>query len=200
MTNGTQLREPMKYYLFLILFFASQTLVFGELTEKEIKYLKKEVQIDGTRDYTKRAHDRKKIEIFQMTTFQDEDDVSLYRIRMAVMLEDTQNHAYIVSFIGARKGRPHSEYEGNDYWELYMPYGDFKGLKVTAYAVQYGVMNEERFILLDEDEKKAEKLMAGLKSGTLLSFPNKAVLMNYFMYDDGNGSEESSPTKIKEVK
>ena len=189
----------MRRYLFLVLFFVSQLPVQGALTEKDIKYLKKDVRIIGTRDYTERTEDRKKIEIFQVSTSQNQDDPSMYRIRIVVELKDKQKDVYIATFTGERSGRPHSEYEGEDYWMLYMPYEDLDGLKVTGYVVQYGIMDGDTFIPLVEDEKHYDEMMAGLETRSTLRFPNKTVLMNYYMYTDEKGSDESSPRKVKDI-
>lgn len=193
----------MKFYipLLLIFIFSGSLKGFGELSDKDLKYLRKEVQIAGVRDDTRRTEDRKKIEIFQVNTFQNQDDSSVYRIRLAVELRDDRKQTYIVTFTGAPSGDYDSEYEGEDYWELYMPYGDFKDLKVIAYAVQYGVMDGDVFVPLAEDEKDSEQMMAGLKSRSALLFPNNVVLMHYYMYEDSSdGSTESTPRKVRAVK
>jgi hypothetical protein len=176
-------------------------LAFGEISDKELKYLEKSVQIAGTRDYTKKNEDRKKIEIFQVNTFQNQDDMFPYRIRIAVELKDREENVYVASFTGEPSGDYDSEYEGEDYWELYMPYEDLEGLKVTAYAVQYGVMDGDQFVILAEEEKNYEKLLKGLNDRTTLVFPNSIALMHYYMYEDSSeGSTESTPRKVKAVK
>jgi hypothetical protein len=191
----------MKYNLLLIVFFASRMLSFGELSEKEIKQLKRDVQIAGVRDSTQRTEDRKKIEILQVNTFQNQDDSSIYRIRLAVELRDKEKKKYIAEFTGDSSGDYDSEYEGEDYWELYMPYEDLEGLNVTAYAVQYGVMDGETFLPLAEVQKNYEKMMDGIAKETTSLFPTKVILFHYYMYDDStDGSTESISQRVKAVK
>jgi len=191
----------MKYNLLLIVFFACRVLSFGELSEKEIKQLKRDVQIAGVRDSTQRTEDRKKIEILQVNTFQNQDDSSIYRIRLAVELRDKEKKKYIAEFTGDSSGDYDSEYEGEDYWELYMPYEDLEGLNVTAYAVQYGVMDGETFLPLAEVQKNYEKMMDGIAKETTSLFPTKVILFHYYMYDDStDGSTESISQRVKAVK
>ncbi|MDD3276108.1 MAG: hypothetical protein PHP93_03545 [Kiritimatiellales bacterium] len=191
----------MKYNLLLIVFFASRLLSFGELSEKEIKQLKRDVQIAGVRTNTQRTEDRKKIEILQVNTFQNQDDSSVYRIRFAVELKDKEKKTYIAEFTGAPSGDYDSEYEGEDYWELYMPYEELEGLNVTAYAIQYGVMDGETFLPLADVQKNYEKMMDGIAKKTTSPFPAKVMLFHYYMYDDStDGSTESTPQRVKAVK
>jgi hypothetical protein len=78
-----------------------------------------------------------------------------------------------------------------------LPHGDLGRLKISAYAIQYGVLDEDTFILLAEDFDDVESI-AALKERSPNLFPNEATLKHYHIYDNGS-HEESIPSKIRNL-
>lgn len=195
----------MKIYLLLIAFCASQLSSFGELTEKEQKQFRSNVEIGGIRADTWKGKDREKFEVLEVNTFQSEDDpidydMSRFQMRMVVELTDRYKKTYLVRFTGRAPEDYDSEYQGEDYWLLRMAHGSFERLKINAYVIQYGIMDDETFIPLAEIEDHSEDMLERLKTGATALFPGKVYLRHYYMYDDSSeGVTESVPKNIKAV-
>jgi hypothetical protein len=196
----------MKIYLFLAFVFASRLVAFGEFDEKELKHFKKNVEIAGVHEDTYKNDDREKSETLEVNTFQDSDDplefdMSLFRIHFVVELTDKQKNTYLVQFKGKPSADYDSEYQGEDYWTLYMPHGDIERLKISGYMVRYGIMDDDTFVLLAEEEDHSEKMREGVINRTTHLFPGTVRLRHYYMYDDSNdGVTESIPANVKKVK
>ena len=196
----------MKYFLLLAVFFTSHLLAFGELTEKELKQFKRDLEIADVRADTWKDNDRKKFELLEVNTFQNEDDpdtydMSRFRLRLVAELTDKEKNTYLVQFTGNAPEDFDSEYMGEDYWGLYMDHGDFGGLKISGYIVQFGIMDGETFVPLVEDEKRSEDMLDRVRKRTTVLFPGKVYLRHYYMYVDSNsGPTESTPVNIRPVK
>ncbi len=196
----------MKSYLLLIVLLVSHLPAFGELTEKELKQFKSNLEIGGVRADTWKSEDREKFELLEVNTFQSEDDplnyeMNRFRLRLVVELTDKQGNTYLVKFAGNAPADYDSEYQGEDYWGLYMAHGDLERLKISGYVVQYGLMDGETFIPLAEDEDDAEEMLERVRNRTTKLFPGKVDLRHYYMFEDSNeGVTESIPVKIRRVK
>jgi hypothetical protein len=190
----------MKYYVLPFLFFAGCLMAGGELSKDALKQLE-DAEIAGIRDDTIKNDDRKKIELLEINTFQNEDDDGEgFRIRVVVELKDKAKNLYIADFTGDRSGDIDSEYTGEDYFRFLMYHEDLLQLKVTGYAIQYGFMDDETFILLAEDYDDV-KTLEELTERTKTPFPGKVVLKHYYMYDDVDaGESESIPQNIRKIR
>ena len=102
------------------------------------------------------------------------------RLRVAVELTDKKTkQTYLVKKIGKFADLLdilEGEYNGEGYWELYMPYGDFDKLKMTAYVVQFGVLDNNTFVpfLAEFDDVKSYD---ELIERTAKEFPNSCRLL-----------------------
>ena len=196
----------IKRYLLLAILLASHPLAYGELTADELKVFKNELEIAGVRADTWKSEDRKKSERLEVNTFQSNDDpntydMSRFRLRLVVELTDKEKNTYLVQFAGNAPEDYDSEYLGEDYWNLYMAHGDFDGLKISGYVVQYGIMDGETFVSLAEEEKKSKEMLARARERTTKLFPGKVYLRHYYMYTkSGFGDWESTPVNIRQVK
>jgi hypothetical protein len=190
----------MKRYILPVLFFVSCLMAGGELS-KDAKKRLKDVEIAGIRIDTDKNEDRKKIEVLEINTFQNEDDDGEgFRMRVVVELKDKEKNLYIVDFTADRPSDLDSEYTGEDYWFLDMYHEELKQLKVTDYAVQYGFMDGEEFILLADDYDDV-KTLDELTERTKTPFPGKIRLKHYYMYDDiDEGEIESVVRTLREIK
>lgn len=179
--------------------------VSGKLTDKELKQFKSNVEIAGIRVSTWKNREREKSERMEINTFQSEDDpvdydMSRFRMRMVVELTDRYKKTYLVRFTGAAPEDYDSEYQGEDYWILSMAYGRFERLKVSAYAIQFGIMDDETFVPLAEAEDHSEDMRERVRTRTTTLFPGKVYLRHYYMYDDSSeGVTESVPKNIRAI-
>ncbi len=182
-----------------ILFFSSCLMAIGELDRDELRRLE-DVEIAGVRIDTMRDDDRKKIAVVEVNTFQNEDDdMEGFRIRIVVELTDKNKNSYLADFTGNRPGGLDSEYTGEDYWKMYLPHGDLERPNVTGYAIQYGFMDDETFLILAEDYKGVETVEE-LTARTSTSFPGTVRMQHYYMLDDeSEGVIESVSKTIRAV-
>ncbi|NNJ71097.1 MAG: hypothetical protein HKP10_07415 [Kiritimatiellales bacterium] len=192
-------------YLLAAVLFVSFLPAFGGLTDDELKQFKSNLEIGGVRTDTEKD-DGKKLERLEVNTYQNEDDpltyeMSRFRLRLIVELTDKDKNTYLVKFTGNAPEDFDSEYQGEDYWNLYMEHGDFDRLKISGYIVQYGIMDGETFVPLADDEDDAEEMLERVRQRTTALFPGKFYLRHYYMYDDpSEGVRESVPKKINSVK
>lgn len=192
-------------HLLLTALLVSLLPAFGGLSESELKHFRSNLEIGGVRSDTWKNEDRKKYELLEVNTFQSEDDLlnydmSRFRMRLAVELTDAEKNTYLVKFTGNAPGHYDSEYQGEDYWSLYMEYGELDRLKVSGYVVQYGIMDEGSFVPLVEEQDDAVEMRDRVRKGETRLFPGKVYLRHHYMYDDSNeGVTESSPANISSV-
>jgi hypothetical protein len=172
---------------------------FGELSRDALKRLE-DVEISGVREDTYKDDDHKKYEMLEINTFQNEDDREGFRIYIVVELEDKYKTKYLTGFKAAQPGGMSSDYTGEDYWKFYIPHGEMERLKITAYAVLYGIMDGNQFILLAEDYDGV-KSIDEFRGHQYVSFPGKVRLMHCYMYNDSaSGDTESYYKTLPELK
>ena len=193
-------RQYLKSIVFGMMLFSMPWTGWSVLTEDNIKDLERSLDIVGVRDDTFRNDDRKKFEVLEVNTFQDPDRMQLRTcIRIAVELEDRQKNTYVVNFTAMAPDSYDSEYLGEDYWFLYMPYGDMDRLKISASAVQYGVMDEDVFVPFVSEYDDVETIEE-LRKRTTTPLPGKVSLKHYYMFDDQvEGSMESILRTLRAV-
>lgn len=172
----------------------------GELSKRELKRLE-DLEIAGIRESSRKNDDRTQDEILEINTFQSEDDPGEgFRIHIAVELLDKNKKTYLVEYKGNRPGGVNSEYTGEDYWLFYMPHGELERLKISAYAIRYGFMDGEEFLVFAEkfdDVKTMEELL----ERTSTPYSGKARLKHYYMYDDSSqGETESISQNVRSIK
>ena len=190
----------IKRWVLMVLMVAGSWTAFAELTEDERDRLE-DLEIAGVGNDTEKDDDRNKIEVLEINTFQSEDDDGEgFRIRIVAELVDKQKKLYRVDFKGNRPGGINSEYTGEDYWLLYMPHGELERVKLTAYAVQYGFMDGDDFIVFAEDLDGVETVDELLERAAE-PFPEKVRLKHYYIYEDSSeGERDSIAQSVREIK
>lgn len=180
---------------------------YGQLSDQEMKAFDSEVQLGGVRTDTYRSEkDRKRFERMEINTFQSEDDIVNYdmtrfRMRIVVELMDRNKNTYLVQFMGNAPGDRDSEYAGEDYWNLFMAHGELERLKVSAHYVQYGIMDEDQFVVLVEDKNKVDAMLERVRDRTTVLFSETVYLRHYYLYEDrAIGTTESTPVNIRRIK
>lgn len=198
--------KNMKNYFLLIVFFTCNLMAFGEFTEKEVKRLERDIDIAGVRDMKWKDDNRNKFQVLEVFVVQnkyspEEYDMTQFRMQLIVEVEDKDDNIYLIRYTGKIPEDYYNvDYEGEDYWKLYISNGDLGKLDISAYSVKYGIMDGETFVPLTEDEDDAEELLEREEQGESKLFPGKVFLSHYYMYKDSNGITESLPRKINPVK
>jgi hypothetical protein len=198
--------QIMKVYLLLAVMIVWHLPAVGVLTEDELDLFDKRLQIAAIRTDDWKNEDREKYEVLEVNTVQSQDDprnydMKRFRIRMAVELTDQEKNTYLVQVTGNAPDSYNLDYKGEDYWKLYMAHGDLGRLKITGYAVQYGIMDGEEFVPLAENEDDADEMLERVRQQTTVLFPGRLYLRHYYIYDDSNeGDTESVPVNIRLVK
>jgi hypothetical protein len=182
--------------IYFSIFLLSTNVAIATFTEKEIEYYQKNTEISSVRMNTIKNDDRERFEQVEINTFRYEEHQSDFQIYMAVEITDKEKNRYFVEFRG-NQGDLDSAFTGEEYYTLLLPHGDLGRLKVTAYVIQYGVLDKETFILLAEDFDDVESI-SELKERSPNLFPNEATLKHYHIYDNGS-HEESIPFKVRNL-
>jgi hypothetical protein len=175
----------MKYSWLVIGLLLASLCVYGELSEDRLKELEHLVQIDNVRDYDEEHNEQKRLKLSIEFTSEVEGMKEI-RIRTAVELTDKKTkQVYRVEKMG-RFGDlldvHEGNYEGEGYWELHMPCGELDKLKVTAYVVQFGVMDGDTFVPF-QTECDHVKSYDELMSRSAQVFPNRCRLLMTVMVD-----------------
>jgi hypothetical protein len=210
----------MKRYMLATLFLTACCVLCADAATNEVKRLKelgKEESVGLSKDELKKIGEAqiaairngrekstqtdKKYQTLEVNTLQSQDEMPGFRICVAVELTDKSKKTYLAEFTANQPDGLDSEYVGQDYWKLYLPEGDLEKLKITAYAVQYGFMDENTFLIIDEQYDHV-KSMDELKSRTTTPLPGSIRLSHYHMYADSTsgGERESTPIDLKAVK
>jgi hypothetical protein len=130
-------------------------MVFGNLPADELERLQQTVKIDTIRDETFRDENRNESIILKFNTSQYEMDKESFYLRVTVEIKANGNLVYDQQ-MRQRKKIPNTEYIGQDRWEFHIPYGDYTMPRITAYVIEYGVMDDEKFLPVAVETSKAE--------------------------------------------
>jgi hypothetical protein len=134
-----------------------------ELSPEALKLqekLSKTVKIGTIAIDTLRDSDDRKIEVFKFHTYQDERDKNLtFRVRVTVEMTDKSGSSCFAQ-LNREQGAVHDEYTGEDDWEFQIPHGSMERPKVTAYAIQYGILEDGLFIPVVEKLDKVDSVDA----------------------------------------
>jgi mRNA-degrading endonuclease RelE of RelBE toxin-antitoxin system len=177
----------------------------GKLSEEDLDNFE-DIEIMRVGEETWKNEDREKFEVLEVTTAQSQDDpfdydMNNFRIRLVVELTDKEKNKYIVQFTGSAATDYDDNYDGEDYWRLYMAHGDLERLKISGYVVQYLYMDGEESVLLAQEADKEDELLQGLKARTTKKFPGTVFLRHAYMYEDEfEGLIESLEKPVQPIK
>ena len=179
----------MKYYVWLLVFCLNCFAAVGaELSEDELKDLRKSIKIGSVRDNTIRGDDDKKSEVVKFFTYQNEDDPFEFRMKIVAEMTDKSKNTHYTQ-VARLQGEVDTEYTGEDNWRFILPHGELDRPRLTAYVIQYGYMNGTNFVVLAEEfdgVDSLEELME--RTSTLLE--QKAVIKHQYNYRSLDGAEE----------
>lgn len=177
--------------------------------EDEYKTLKR-VDISGTKTDSWKNDDREKYEVLEVQTSQAgfEDVVPGFRIHIVAEIIDKAKNAYLVEWTAQQPDGQDSEYIGEDFWQLYIKHEDLEKPKLNAYAVHYGIMDDEdgyidasdRYVVIAAEYDDVDS-MEELLARTTNTFSGEVFLKHYYLYDDDDeGETESVPDRPRNIR
>jgi hypothetical protein len=113
-----------------------------------------------------------------------------FRIRFLCEIMDPLGNVWLMDFAGNQDDTD-EEYVGTDEWQVFVPLDKFGDSTVSAYVLQYGIMNDGEFIPFAEksmNAESAEELMAR----TSTSFRQKFLVRHRYDYLDEDGEDTQS--------
>jgi hypothetical protein len=135
----------MKSLAFLSVCILTGTVAVGELSQSDLERLQRTVSIDSVRTESYRDNNRNEFKVLKFNTSQYESEKIRFYIRVTVEMKANGNLVYAQQI--RRKGDiTNTEYIGQDRWEFYIPLGEYSSSRITAYVIEYGIMDNERFI------------------------------------------------------
>jgi len=164
----------------------------GGMDEKELKKLKKDTEIGSVRVSSVKNKDRERSELVEINTYRDEDQQSGFQVYALVEVTDKEKESYLIEY-RANQAELDSEFTGEEYYELIIPNEYLGKLKVTAYAIIYGFLDDGVFIPLAEEFDDVESVQE-LKIRTSRAYPLKASMKHYHIFDNGNDEESVKST------
>ena len=176
----------MNRYLLLLAFCASCFVVgAAELSEDELEKLQDSVKISAVSDDTVRGDDGEKSEVIKFRTLQREDDEYKFRVQVVAELTDKKKNTYYTQ-MARLQGETDMEYTGESGWKFILPQGTLEKPKLTAFVIQYGILQDDgEFLVLAEemdDVDTKEELIERAKN--LLE--QKAYIEHQYSYRDSN--------------
>jgi hypothetical protein len=149
----------MKRCVFLLMTLAAWSFSFGgELPEnpEEIKeQLKNKVKIRTVTDDTIRNENDEKSECLKFYTQRDPYCDVVFKLRVTVELTDKEGRTYSARCIERHNGSG-EWFTGDEEWEFQIPHGNLQKPKLTAYAIQSGLLRDGEFIPIAESLYKAD--------------------------------------------
>ena len=120
------------------------------------------IKIGSVNDSTIKNDADEKVTVLKFYTCQDERDKLNYRMRVTIELTDNRGKggSYFAQLSCKQPTIP-DEYTGETTWEFHLPHGALEKCKLTAYAVQYGFLEGDVFVPVDEkfdDVDSAEEI------------------------------------------
>lgn len=102
--------------------------------------------------------------MFKFYTYQDENDINFqWRMRVTVQMTDRNGESCFAQ-INRPQGPVDTEYTGEDTWEFHVPHGAMDRPQVSAYIIQYGVLQDGVFVPVVEKFYRAEELQELIKN------------------------------------
>jgi hypothetical protein len=140
-----------RWYTLLMIFLAGSLVAGAALTEDELENLDNYVNLNAVNDDD--FEDENEVEYVELTFRTNQNDDYTYKFFAKVFVELEDKKTKTVCHAQAVKQKPAtgSDYNGTDRWRVLIPYGEMKRPKVSAYVVQYGVMDGGKFVVIAED-------------------------------------------------
>jgi hypothetical protein len=148
----------MKHWSVILWILLAGFLMAGAaLTEDELEYLEDSARIVGVSDDTIDIEDEYGEDVewvqlkFTINQRQKYKEDYKFRVRVTVELTDKKTKTIAHARFARERGGFGEEYTGVDVWRFLVPQGELKRPKVTAYAIQYGMLVDGEFVVLAEE-------------------------------------------------
>ena len=138
----------------------------------------------------------------EISTFQNEDDTEGFRLKLPLRLRISKKKTYLAEYKGRQPTDFDSEFLGEGVWQFLMPHGELERFKITAYAIQFGIMDEaaNRFVVCAEEYDDVETYNE-LTARTTNALPGTVTLKYFYMFEDPTEGEiESIPSRARAIK
>jgi hypothetical protein len=163
------------------------------MTPNELERLRK--KLSGTvvlRDVTRSTvsdDQDKKFELVKFNTYQDKRDIVDLTMRVTIELADKDGQTCFAQ-LSHNQGSRDTEYTGEDGWEFRIPHGELEDAKLSAYVIDYGILQDG---VLTTVAKKLYKVKSVDEITTRVSCRNvTGKALHYYWYEDGDGNPVSS--------
>lgn len=181
-----------RWYMVMFVFLAGCFVAAGALTKDQIDDLKKKVKIGSISDDTFKDDSGIRFEKLTFYTYQDEDsaDENTFYVKVTIELKGKKSKDTYFAQFARTQGAVDSEYTGEDNWQFVVAAGDLERPKVTAYVVQYGVIEDKKFIVLAEEMDKVDSLDELMKRSPTRLEQKPRILHQYNYRDTASDNEE----------
>ncbi|NOU37068.1 MAG: hypothetical protein HOO88_09915 [Kiritimatiellaceae bacterium] len=169
---------------------SSVTNAMPHMTSNELARLQKKlsgtVRLGTIQSDTVRDDKDKKIELFKFNTYQDKrDDVTL-TVRVTIELTDKAGQTCFAQISRTQASPRETEYTGEDNWEFRIPHGKMERPKVTAYAVQYGILQDGVLTPVVEQLYKVKSVDEITSRVSCRNDAGQSFYYYWYVDDDGN--------------
>jgi hypothetical protein len=120
----------------------------AEFDEDELERLERSVKVGGITDMDVDNELDEEIIRLKFYSYQDQDDEYIFRVRVTIEFEDKEDNLYFAQY-ARLQGATHEDYTGEDNWEFDFDTSMLKRPKVTAYTVEYGILHDGEFVVLE---------------------------------------------------
>lgn len=174
----------MKKWIFMLAVLINLLTGYGEISEDvldDCEDLVKITSVEDTTDQDRRDRD-KKTEVLEIgfsggekLDIEEEELLEKVWFRVAVEITDKAEEKTYFAEKKQKNGTFSREYIGHGSWEFKVPYGDIERVEISAYAVQYGVMDGDTFVPFLEEYDDVDSYEE-LKQRSTTPYPEKIRL------------------------
>lgn len=181
-----------RWYMVMVVFLAGCFVAAGALTEDQIDDLKKKIKIGSISDDTFEDDSDISYEQLKFYTYQDEDSAeeNTFYMKVTVEIKEKKGKDTYFAQFARTQGAVDTEYTGEDNWEFVVAHGDLKKPEITAYVVQYGVIEDKEFIVLSEEMDDVDSLDELLERSPNRLEQKPRILHQYNYRDTASEDEE----------
>ncbi|MBL7016268.1 MAG: hypothetical protein ISR84_01785 [Kiritimatiellales bacterium] len=170
----------------------------AEISEDELGRFGRTVRIDSVRFATIRNKERQKVEVFEVSTSQDERDTDGLYLRVTVELKHGSGEKLCAQLIRQQCDVTTEEYAGRDQWEFYIPHGELKRPRIDAYVVEYGLMDGENFVPVATRTDDADDVNEIIENCSNKIAEDQLQMKHSYVYRDGDEELDSEMTVLAE--
>lgn len=163
----------------------------GTLTKDQFEDLQDKVGIGGVNDDIDENDAGEDCLFLKFYTNQPEKSEYKFRVRVFAELTDKKTkEAYWTKFSRSQSAS-NIEYTGEDNWEFILPLGNLEKPRLTAYVIQFGILQGANFVVLAEETDHVDSADEITARASLLE--QKAEIKHAYSYRDVDGEVQTTP-------